>query len=268
MSRQSRIGGDALSSFGPQALKIVSAIAFAAALSACAAGPSDLLSSGAPVDAASDTTKAKRAFNPFKEPEPAGARLRRVIAKPTLEQVIAPGPLEEISVGRADAPVTVIKYASPTCPFCRTWQRDVYPKFKRTYIDTGRVRFVVREFPIGFQSGAATIAIRCAPTSKRLALYSALLREQTSWVSQQVRRDPIFRIARRYGVTRTAFDACYDDKKLIADLKSVKDRGRTLGIIGTPNFFINERLEKRVLTMVDFRELIDPLLKTAGRNAQ
>lgn len=247
---------------------MLAAVAIAAALSACAAGPSDLLSSGAPVDGAAESAQTAGGFNPFKEPEPVGARLRKVIAKPTLKQVIAPGPLDEISVGRADAPVTVIKYASPTCPFCRTWQRDVYPRFKRAYVDTGRVRFVVREFPIGFQSGAATIAIRCAPKSKRLALYSALLREQTSWVSQEVRRDPIFRIARRYGVTRAAFDACYDNKKLIADLKSVKDRGRTLGIIGTPNFFINARLEKRVLTMADFRELIDPILKTAGRNEQ
>ncbi|MEO1720738.1 MAG: thioredoxin domain-containing protein, partial [Pseudomonadota bacterium] len=207
--------------------------------------------------AAASTNPAKP-FNPFAEDGDATLGGPRVVIKnPTLAQVLQPGPLDEIALGSKSAPVTVIKYFSPTCPFCRQFQRKVFPQFKRTYIDTGRVRFIMREFPIGFQSGAATIAIRCAPANRRVGLYEALLNNQARWVSQDVRREPIFNIARMHGVTRTAFDACFSDKTLVADLKTVKDRGRTLGIIGTPNFFINNTLHKRVLSMNDFRTLID-----------
>ncbi|MEL6291727.1 MAG: thioredoxin domain-containing protein [Pseudomonadota bacterium] len=209
---------------------------------------------------ASARSARSEGFNPFRDESQTTRPQRVVIEKPTLAEVLQPGPLDEITVGRADAPVTVIKYVSPTCPFCRVWQRKVFPPFKKRYLDTGKVRLVLREFPIGFQSGAATIAIRCARPNRRVALYTALLNQQARWVSQDVRREPIFKIAKRFGVTRSEFDACYQDKALIAGLKAVKDRGRTLGIIGTPNFFVNERREKRVLIMADLEKLIEPLL--------
>jgi protein-disulfide isomerase len=250
---------------------VVFAALGALALAACSAG-ADLGSSGLasspPQTEAGDVQKAR--FNPFAEPDDAAAGRRQVIKNPTLAQVLQPGPLEEIAIGRADAPVTVIKYISPTCPFCRQWQQVVFPEFKRTYVDTGKVRLVLREFPIGHQSGAATIAIRCAAPGRRIALYTDLLNNQARWVSQEVRREPIFRIARTHGVTRQQFDACYANKQMIAGLKAVKDRGRTLGIIGTPNFFINNTLEKRVLRMKDLRAAIDPLLSAPrpGRTAR
>ncbi|MEO1693872.1 MAG: thioredoxin domain-containing protein [Pseudomonadota bacterium] len=225
----------------------------------------------AALQTASATPTAAQPFNPFAADDGRIPGARVVIENPTLAQVLKPGPLKEMALGRTNAPVTVIKYASPTCPFCRRFDAKTFPMFKRAYIDTGKVRYIVREFPIGFQSGAATIAIRCAPENQRLKLYSALLRNQARWVSQEVRRDPIFQIARKFGVSRQKFDACFADQKLIADLKVVKDRGRTLGIIGTPNFFVNEKLEKRVLTMDDFRALIDPLVagqQTAQRPTQ
>ena len=74
-----------------------------------------------------------------------------------------PGELPEMALGRADAPVTIVQYASMTCPYCRQFQRETFPVLKREYIDTGKVRYILREFPIGHQSGLATIALRCAP---------------------------------------------------------------------------------------------------------
>ena len=74
-----------------------------------------------------------------------------------------PGELPEMALGRTDAPVTIVQYASMTCPYCRQFQRETFPVLKREYIDTGKVRYVLREFPIGKQSGLATIALRCAP---------------------------------------------------------------------------------------------------------
>lgn len=207
----------------------------------------------------------KETFDPFKRAGETATGGREIIEKPTLAEVLKAGPLPEITVGRADAPVTIVKYMSLTCPYCRKFQLETYPQLKRELIDTGKVRLILREFPIGFQSGLATIALRCAAPDKQMALYEKFLAQQGVWVSQDVRPDPIAKIAAQVGVTREQFDACRQDQALIAGLKWVKDRGRTLGIIGTPNFFINERRIKSVLTMAEIREIVEPL--AAGRVA-
>lgn len=207
----------------------------------------------------------KEAFDPFKRAGETATGGREIIEKPTLAEVLKAGPLPEITVGRADAPVVIVKYMSLTCPFCRKFQLETYPQLKRELIDTGKVRFVLREFPIGFQSGLATVALRCAAPDRQIALYEKFLAQQGAWASQEVRPDPIAIIAAQVGVTREQFDACRKDQALIEGLKWVKDRGRTLGIIGTPNFFINERRIKSVPTLAEIREIVEPL--AAGRIA-
>ena len=196
-------------------------------------------------------------FNPFGEGEGSGvARQRQIIEKPSISEVMQPGPLPEMALGRADAPVTIIKYASLTCPYCRKFQVETFPVLKREYIDTGKVRFIIREFPIGFQSGAATIALRCAPAKQYFRLYDKFMRQQSKWVSQAVRREPIYQVASQVGLSRRKFDACFADKTLSANLNQIKERGRTLGVIGTPNYFVNGRLIKRRLTMRDIHKLV------------
>lgn len=185
---------------------------------------------------------------------------RQVIEDPTESDIMMTGGLPEMSLGSPDAPVTIIKYASLTCPHCRTFHRDVFPELKRTYIDTGKVRFILREFPIGLQSGTATIAWRCAPAGKYFELYGKFLEQQGRWVSQEVRRDPIFEITKQVGMTRDEFDACYENQAMIDGLKWVKERGRQLGVIGTPNFFVGGKLVKETLTMSGIRERVDPLI--------
>ncbi len=188
---------------------------------------------------------------------------REVIANPTLAEVMQTGPLPEMAWGRADAPVTIIKYASLTCPYCRKFHLETFPELKRTYIDTGKVRFIIREFPIGKSAGNATIALRCAPPEKYLDLYGKFLAQHASWVSQEVRLDQIFKVASQVGMTRAQFDACLQNQGMIEGLKWVKERGRKLGVIGTPNFFVQGRLVKKVLSMADIRAMVEPLL--AGR---
>jgi protein-disulfide isomerase len=111
----------------------------------------------------------------------------------------------------------------------------------------------------------ATIALRCAPPAKYFALYDKLMREQASWVSQEVRPDPIFKIAAQVGMTRAQFDSCRENRAMIAQLNSIKERGRTLGIIGTPNFFVQGKLVKSTVGINDIRAMVDPIL--AGRVA-
>jgi protein-disulfide isomerase len=212
------------------------------------------------------TADAGPAFNPFSDTPAASIGRRDVIQNPTLEEVLKPGALPEMALGRRDAPVVIVQYASMTCPFCRKFHAESFPALKREYIDTGKVRYILRaEFPIGKQSGLATIALRCAPPEKYFTLYEKLMQQQASWVSQEVRPDPIFQVAAQVGMTRAQFDSCRENHGMIAAINGIKERGRDLGIIGTPNFFINGKLVKKVIGIADIRGMIDPVL--AGRTA-
>ena len=91
------------------------------------------------------------------------------------------------------------------------------------------------------------------------------MREQAAWVSQEVRPDPIFKIAAQVGMTRAQFDSCRENRAMIAQLNSIKERGRTLGIIGTPNFFVQGKLVKSTVGIKEIRAMVDPIL--AGRVA-
>jgi len=219
---------------------------------------------GSAYASAEDTAKSGgERFNPFADPNEKAAGGREVIQDPTLADVMQTGPLPEMSFGRTDAPVTIIEYASLTCPHCRNFHLKTYPQFKKEYVDTGKVRYILREFPIGKTSGAATIALRCAPADKYLTLFGKFMEQQPSWVSQEVRLDPIFNVAAQVGMTRQQFDACRENQAMIGGLNWVKDRGRKLGVIGTPNFFVGDKLVKKELSIEDIRAMVDPQL--AGR---
>lgn len=210
-------------------------------------------------------TVDKPGFNPFAQVADTASPLREVMQNPSRAEIMKAGALPEFSIGRADAPVTIIKYMSLTCQYCRRFQAESFPSLKRDYIDKGHVRLIIREFPIGKASGTATIALRCAPIDKYLSLYEKFLQQQSAWVAQEVKTDAIFKVAQQAGVTREQFDACLKNQAMIEGLKAVKDRGRQLGIIGTPNFFVETRLIKKVVGIKELREIIDPML--AGRLA-
>jgi protein-disulfide isomerase len=255
---------------------LVAAGVISATLSACSAtGPdaAGALGGAAPV---TDTASAFAAVagkepttprNPLATPPSKAPGGREVIKNPTLADVLQTGDLPEFSLGTADAPVTVIKYASLTCPYCKQFQRTTFPELKRTLIDTGKVRFIIREFPIGRSSGNATIALRCAPMDKYLTLYNKFLEQQATWVSQDVRLDKIFSVAQQVGMKRSEFDACLKNQGMISSLQWVKDRGRKLGIIGTPNFFIQNKLYKKQLSLSEIREAVETSTKTANATA-
>lgn len=206
-------------------------------------------------------------INPFADATAKPLGGREVIEQPTQADILATGALAEMSFGSPTAPVTIVEYASLTCRHCKAFHADVFPELKRTYIDTGKVRFILREFPIGRTSGNATIALRCAAPDKYLTLFGKYLEQQANWVSQEVRLDPIFAVAQQVGMTRAEFDQCRENQAMIEGLKWVKDRGRKLGVIGTPNFFIGTKLEKKELTMADIRALVEPQLQGASASA-
>ncbi len=177
---------------------------------------------------------------------------RKVIENPTIADLAVPGPLGDRFIGRADAPVTVVEYASLTCPYCRKFHAEEFAAIKKKYIDSGKVRWVLREFPIGHSSGNAWVVNRCAAADKYFDLFAAYLAEQPSWVSLEVRLDQIHAVAAKFGMTRETFNKCLEDKSLIDGLKWVKARGRELGVTGTPTFFVGDKKLRSVMTLKEF----------------
>ena len=186
------------------------------------------------------------------------------IEHPTKADLAVAGPLGDRFLGKADAPLTIYEYASLTCPHCRAFHLQDFDQVKRTYIDTGKVRWVLREFPIGHTSGAAWIVNRCAPEKDYFKLYDTFMRHQSEWVSLEIRPDAIAAVAQKAGLSRKDFDACWNDPRTEQGLRWVKARARQLGVSGTPTFFIGETKVRAVPSVEDFSAMVEAELRSPG----
>lgn len=175
-----------------------------------------------------------------------------------------PGDLPDISVGKADAPVTIVEYASMTCPHCAVFHKSVYPALKEKYIDSGQVRFIFREFPLDNLAAAGSMLARCAAPDKAASIISKLFETQENWAFVQGNPLPgLFKVAEAEGFTKEAFDKCLGDQKLLDGITAGRDRAaKDFNIRATPSFFINgKRFEGRSDQVGAFDEALAPLLK-------
>ena len=181
---------------------------------------------------------------------------------PSVEELMRPGALPDLVLGKADAPVTIVEYASMTCPHCATFHKTTYPALKTKYIDTGKVRFIFREFPLDDLAVAASMLARCAGAEKSMALIDVLFASQDKWAV----RDPIpplLQIAKQAGFTQASFDTCLNDKKLYNDILAVRERGsKEFKVESTPTLFVNGKPQKGGATIEELDKLIQPLLKS------
>jgi len=181
---------------------------------------------------------------------------------PSVEELMRPGPLPDLVLGKADAPVTIVEYASMTCPHCANFHKTTYPALKSKYIDTGKVRFIFREFPLDDLAVAASMLARCAGAEKSMALIDVLFASQDKWAV----RDPVpalLQIAKQAGFTQASFDECLKDQKLYNDILAMRERGsKEFKVESTPTLFVNGKLQKGGATIEDLDKLIQPLLKS------
>ena len=190
------------------------------------------------------------------------------IEHPTKADLAIAGPLGDRALGKADAPLTIYEYASLTCPHCSAFHKQVFDQVKKAYIDTGKVRWVLREFPIGHTSGAAWIVNRCAPEKDYFKLYDIFMRNQSEWVSLEVRPDAIAAVAAKAGLKRGEFDACWQSAQTDQGLRWVKARARQLGVNGTPTFFIGETKVRAAPVFEDFAAMVEAELSAPGASLQ
>ena len=183
-------------------------------------------------------------------------------AAPSTAELMETGVLPDQAVGNPDAPVTVIEYASMTCGHCAAFHNTTYPEFKKRYVDTGKARYILREFPLDPLAAGAFMLARCAGKDKYFPLVETLFQQQRNWVVQKP-IEPLFAIAKQAGFTQETFDACLKDQKMLDAIEWVRARGADkFKVDSTPTFFINGKIYKGALTIEDLSKAIDSQMKS------
>ena len=179
-----------------------------------------------------------------------------------LADLLTPGPLGDKSVGNDKAPVTIVEYASVTCPHCAVFHKEVYPALKTKYIDTGKVRLIFREFPTSPANAsiAGFMLARCSG-DKYFPLVEAMFEQQQTWIVNPYQG--LLSIARQAGITQDTFETCLKDRKLATDITDVARRGvEKFGVESTPTFFVNGVKIVGTRPLAEFEKAIEAHLKT------
>jgi len=177
-------------------------------------------------------------------------------------ELMAPGPLPDRPLGQEKAPVTVVEYASMTCSHCARFHTAVYPEFKKKYIDSGKVRFILREFPLDPIAMGAFALARCLPEDKYYPMVDTLFEQQKNWAFVPDPPKALLVIAKQAGFTEQTFESCLTDPKLGHSIEeSARRANEKFGVSGTPTFFINGQMLKGEATLEAISKIIDPMLK-------
>ncbi len=199
----------------------------------------------------------------------AGAAVAALAATPALAQeegapvdlaeLLKPPALGDMALGADEgAKVTIVEYASATCPHCAAFHKDVWPKLKTDYIDTGKIRFIFREFPLNDPALAAFMIARAAPKESYFPLIGVFFDTLETWA-----KDPangLLNIAKQAGFTQEKFDATLKDEKLAKGIMEIRDAGAKFGVQGTPTFFLNGKPMRGEVTYDSLKADIDKLL--------
>jgi protein-disulfide isomerase len=182
-------------------------------------------------------------------------------AAPSAADLADAGPGGDIMLGSDKAPVTIIEYASMTCPHCAHFSATTFPELQKRYIDTGKVRFTLRSFPLDQLAAAGFMLARCAGNDKYMPMVETLFARQADWVVKEP-LPPLKEIARQFGFTEDSFNACLANQKMLDDIQAVRDHAvDKLAVNSTPTFFINGKKLVGDLSIDQMSKEIDPYLK-------
>lgn len=182
-----------------------------------------------------------------------------------MEAALKPGPLKEMALGDPNAPVKVIEYMSMTCPHCAHFHETTFDAIKTKYVDSGKVYFVLREFPFPQDTAslAAFMLARCTTEDKFFPFVSMFLKQQRAWAAPADGdvRNAMLQLSKLGGFTQETFDACLTNAKLAGDVSAVRDRGaQEFGVQSTPTFLINGKAYSGDMSVDSMSALIDSLL--------
>tara|TARA_R110002126_G_scaffold291778_1_gene457834 strand:- start:39297 stop:40112 length:816 start_codon:yes stop_codon:yes gene_type:complete len=178
-----------------------------------------------------------------------------------MAEVLKPGPMEEMFLGDADAPVKIVEYMSMTCPHCANFHNNTFKQIIKDYADTGKVQFIVREFPFDPRATGAIMLARCAPNDRFFPMVEVLMQQQSNWARAEDARTALFDISKLAGFTQESFEACLTNQKLVDDVNAVRTKGaEEFGVSSTPTFLINGKRYSGNMSVEQMSALIDSLL--------
>jgi len=172
----------------------------------------------------------------------------------------AAGPLGDVWLGSADAKVTIIEYASMTCSHCAHFHETAWPELKKKYIDTGKVRFTLREFPLDPLATAGFMLARCNGNDKYFPMTDLLFAQQRNWAFVDKPVDALSALVKQAGFTQESFEACLKRQDIYDAVTVVKDGGAKAGVNSTPTFFINGQKRSGALSIEELDKILEPLL--------
>ncbi|HWV20615.1 MAG TPA: DsbA family protein [Devosia sp.] len=177
-------------------------------------------------------------------------------------KLLAPaGGIADKVQGNPDAPVTVIEYASPTCPHCATFHNTVYEPFKAAYIDTGKVKFILRPFVRNVLDAAIFMLAEAAGETNYHNVISTYFKTQGEWGVSETPRDAIYTIATQLGFTKESFDAALTNQDLFTGMEAMREQAlNEFGLQGTPTFYVNGKTLSGDKTLEQLAAEIDPLV--------
>jgi protein-disulfide isomerase len=179
--------------------------------------------------------------------------------------VAKPVSLPDMAIGPANAPVTITEFASMTCPHCAAFNTEVFPKIKSTYIDTGKIRYIFREFPLDIKAAAGSMLARCIAKDdapKYFAVIDMLFRQQNDWVMKNT-TETLTRIGKQAGLSQQAVEDCLKDQALLDKIAAdQKYASEVLKVNSTPTFFINGEMIRGEASFDEFDKKIKALLKS------
>lgn len=177
---------------------------------------------------------------------------------------------DDAYLGKENAPVTIIEFSDFQCPFCRKFWRETLPKIKQEYIDTGKAKFVYRDFPLSFHPGAQPAAegTECArEQGKFWELHDKIFEEQEKQGQGTIQffAEDVKKWATKIGLNTSKFDQCLDSGKYKQEVEKDIADGSAAGVNGTPATFINGRLVSGAQPFATFKVIIDEELKKLGK---
>ena len=169
---------------------------------------------------------------------------------------------EEKIIGSDKALVTLIEYASLGCSHCAQFHKDTFPKIKKDYIDTGKLRMIYRDFPLGTPALAAAMIARCSGRNRYFGFVNLLFRSQAQWSRSENPLEALTKVARFGGLSADDVNACLQNQSLLDSIQSKARKAQNNhGIKSTPSFIINGTSISGAMTYDEFRKVIDRALK-------
>jgi protein-disulfide isomerase len=164
------------------------------------------------------------------------------------------------AIGPADAKVTIVEYASATCPHCAKFHTTVFPEIKKEFVETGKVRYIAREFPLDDLALAAFMVARCVPDDKYFGMLDLIYEQQQTWATQNAREE-LLKMAKLAGLSEAQFEECLKNEDLAKGILEIrKDGSEKYGVDATPTLYLNGQKMEGERDIEAFRKAINEAL--------